>query len=289
MYILGISAYYHDSAAAIIKDDEILAAVQEERFTRKKHDPSFPSHAVRYCLTHEGIAIDELDAVVFYDKPFLKFERLLETYYAFAPRGVKSFISTIPVWIKEKLMLKKLITDELLSIGDFDKKKLKLLFPEHHLSHAGSAFFPSPFEESAILTIDGVGEWATASICHGKGNRIRILKELGEDHINVFASMTLNSSNRDSFTGWFLQVGIVPQELTEFKPRETITNAGTSIVSDQRAESSVFWLSGMPGLSFNVGSSQRILVGLRLMYDLSGGSMEPGMLMSPMVQFDMSF
>ncbi|HKZ37496.1 MAG TPA: carbamoyltransferase N-terminal domain-containing protein, partial [Chryseolinea sp.] len=182
MYILGISAYYHDSAAAIIKDDEILAAVQEERFTRKKHDPSFPSHAVRYCLTHEGIAIDELDAVVFYDKPFLKFERLLETYYAFAPRGVKSFISTIPVWIKEKLMLKKLITDELLSIGDFDKKKLKLLFPEHHLSHAGSAFFPSPFEESAILTIDGVGEWATASICHGKGNRIRILKELKFPH-----------------------------------------------------------------------------------------------------------
>ncbi len=182
MYILGISAYYHDSAAAILKDDEILAAVQEERFTRKKHDPSFPSHAVWYCLTHAGIAIDELDAVVFYDKPLLKFERLLETYYAFAPRGLKSFISAIPVWIREKVMLKKLILDELSSIGSFDQNKIKLLFPEHHLSHAGSAFFPSPFDESAILTIDGVGEWATASICHGKGNRIKILKELKFPH-----------------------------------------------------------------------------------------------------------
>lgn len=182
MYILGISAYYHDSAAAIIKDDEILAAAQEERFTRKKHDPSFPSNAVRFCLSNEGIAVDELDAVVFYDKPLLKFERLLETYYAFAPKGFHSFSSAIPVWIKEKLMLKKLILDELSSIGSFDKNKVKLLFPEHHLSHAGSAFFPSPFEESAILTIDGVGEWATASICHGDGNKIKIIKELEFPH-----------------------------------------------------------------------------------------------------------
>ena len=182
MYILGISAYYHDSAAVILKDDEILAAAQEERFTRKKQDPSFPSNAIKYCLTNEGITVDELDAVVFYDKPLLKFERLLETYYAFAPRGLKSFISAIPVWIKEKVMLKKLINDELSSIGSFDRNKIKLLFPEHHLSHAGSAFFPSPFDESAILTIDGVGEWATASICHGKGNRIKILKELKFPH-----------------------------------------------------------------------------------------------------------
>ena len=145
MYILGISAYYHDSAAAILKDDEILSAAQEERFTRKKHDPSFPSNAVRFCLSNEGIAVDELDAVVFYDKPLLKFERLLETYYAFAPKGFKSFSSAIPVWVKEKLMLKKLIIDELSSIGDFDKNKVKLLFPEHHLSNAGSAFYPSPF------------------------------------------------------------------------------------------------------------------------------------------------
>ena len=182
MYILGISAYYHDSAAALLKDEEILAAAQEERFTRKKHDPSFPSNAIKYCLANEGISVDELDAVVFYDKPLLKFERLLETYYAFAPRGLKSFISAIPVWIKEKVMLKKLIIDELSSIGSFNQSKIKLLFPEHHLSHAGSAFFPSPFDESAILTIDGVGEWATASICHGKGSRIKILKEMKFPH-----------------------------------------------------------------------------------------------------------
>ncbi|HQM77233.1 MAG TPA: carbamoyltransferase [Syntrophorhabdaceae bacterium] len=182
MYILGISAYYHDSAAAILKDDEILSAAQEERFTRKKHDPSFPSNAVRFCLSNEGIAVDELDAVVFYDKPLLKFERLLETYYAFAPKGFKSFSSAIPVWVKEKLMLKKLIIDELSSIGDFDKNKVKLLFPEHHLSHAGSAFYPSPFNESAILTIDGVGEWATASICYGSENKIKIIKELEFPH-----------------------------------------------------------------------------------------------------------
>ena len=182
MYILGISAYYHDSAAAILKDDEILSAAQEERFTRKKHDPSFPSNAVRFCLSSEGIAVDELDAVVFYDKPLLKFERLLETYYAFAPKGFRSFSSAIPVWVKEKLMLKQLILDELSLIGSFDKNKVKLLFPEHHLSHAGSAFYPSPFNESAILTVDGVGEWATASICYGNGSSIKILKELKFPH-----------------------------------------------------------------------------------------------------------
>ena len=182
MRILGISAFYHDSAAALIEDQQILAAAQEERFTRRKHDPSFPSHAVRYCLDEAGVAIDELDAVVFYDKPFLKFERLLETYYAFAPRGLKSFLSAIPVWIKEKLMLRKLILDELASIEPFDRKKVALLFPEHHLSHAASAFFPSPFDESAILTIDGVGEWATTSLCYGTGNSIEILRELKFPH-----------------------------------------------------------------------------------------------------------
>lgn len=177
MFILGISAFYHDAAAAIIENEEILAAAQEERFTRKKHDPSFPKNAVKYCLDEVGIQIKDLDAIVFYDKPFLKFERLLETYYAFAPQGLKSFISAIPVWIKEKLLLKKLILDELSAIDHFDREKVKLLFPEHHLSHAASAFYPSPFEEAAILTIDGVGEWATASICYGNGNRIKILKE----------------------------------------------------------------------------------------------------------------
>jgi carbamoyltransferase len=182
MLILGISAFYHDSAAALIEDQNILAAAQEERFSRKKHDPSFPFNAILFCLTLNGVSIDQLDAVVFYDKPLLKFERLLETYYAFAPRGLRSFLAAIPVWIKEKLMLKKLILDELGRIESFNKKKIRLLFPEHHLSHAASAFYPSPFEESAILSIDGGGEWATTSICQGKGNRIKILRELRFPH-----------------------------------------------------------------------------------------------------------
>ncbi|MFZ6010677.1 MAG: carbamoyltransferase [Bacteroidota bacterium] len=182
MKILGISAFYHDSAAAIIEDGEIVAAAQEERFTRKKHDPNFPSNAVKFCLTYSGTRIDQLDAIAFYDKPLLKFERLLETYYAFVPKGLSSFITAIPVWLKEKMFLKRLLYEELEKIEAFDKKKVKLLFPEHHLSHAASAFYPSPFEDSAILTIDGVGEWATASICHGKGKDIKILKELKFPH-----------------------------------------------------------------------------------------------------------
>lgn len=180
--ILGISAFYHDSAAALMLDGHIEAAAQEERFTRKKHTPDFPEQSIRYCLEYSGLSIDELDAVVFYDKPLLKFERLLETYLAFAPRGLTSFLSAIPVWIKEKLFLKKLIYDGLNEIESYDPKKLRLLFPEHHLSHAASAFFPSPFDRSAILTIDGVGEWATASIGYGEGNRIKLLKEMRFPH-----------------------------------------------------------------------------------------------------------
>jgi len=182
MKILGISAFYHDSAAAVIDGDNIIAAAQEERFTRKKHDPGFPVHATKYCLEQAGWTIDELDAVVFYDKPLLKFERLLETYYSFAPKGFRSFITSIPVWLKEKMFLKRLINEELAKVGPYDKKKVKLLFPEHHLSHAASAYYPSPYEDAAILTVDGVGEWATASICHGKGKDIKILKELRFPH-----------------------------------------------------------------------------------------------------------
>ncbi|MBC8755152.1 carbamoyltransferase [Kordia sp. YSTF-M3] len=182
MTILGISAFYHDSAAAIVQDGKVIAAAQEERFTRKKHDPAFPTNAVSYCLEHAGKTIDQLDAVVFYDKPLLKFERLLETYYGFSPKGVASFITAIPVWLKEKMFLKKLIKDELKEVQSFDKKKLKLLFPEHHLSHAASAFYPSPYEKAAILTLDGVGEWATASISVGEGKNIKMLKELQFPH-----------------------------------------------------------------------------------------------------------
>jgi len=182
MYILGLSAFYHDSAAVLLSNAEIIAAAQEERFTRKKQDASFPINAVKYCLDEAGISLGDLDTVVFYDKPYIKFERLLETYYAFAPKGLKSFLAAMPVWIKEKMFLKKLILDELSTIDAFDKNTLKLLFPEHHLSHAASAFFASPFDEAAILTIDGVGEWATASICHGIGNSITMLRELTFPH-----------------------------------------------------------------------------------------------------------
>lgn len=182
MKILGISAFYHDSAASIVVNGEIIAAAQEERFTRKKHDAGFPANAIKFCLEYSGLELKDLDAIVFYDKPLLKFERLLETYYAFAPSGFRSFITAIPVWIKEKMFLKRLIREELDKIGTFDNKKTKLLFPEHHLSHAASAYYPSPFEDAAILTIDGVGEWATVSLCHGQKENITILKELRFPH-----------------------------------------------------------------------------------------------------------
>ncbi|MEY2895555.1 MAG: hypothetical protein RIS42_1274 [Bacteroidota bacterium] len=182
MKILGISAFYHDSAAAYIEHGVIIAAAQEERFTRIKHDPAFPTNAVRYCLSEAGVQLSDLDAIVFYDKPLLKMERLLETYYAFSPKGLYSFLTAIPVWLKEKMFLKRMLYDELFAIQKFDKKQVKLLFPEHHLSHAASAFYPSPFEDAAILTLDGVGEWATASIGHGKGKQLSILKELKFPH-----------------------------------------------------------------------------------------------------------
>tara|TARA_R110002096_G_scaffold97821_4_gene218051 strand:+ start:3774 stop:5618 length:1845 start_codon:yes stop_codon:yes gene_type:complete len=182
MNILGISAFYHDSAACLVQDGKIIAASQEERFTRKKHDERFPTSAIRFCLEEAGLTIDDLDAVAFYDKPFLKLERLLETYLSFAPKGVRSFITAMPVWLKEKMFLKKQIYDGLKELGDYDKDEFVLLFPEHHLSHAASAFYPSKFKDAAILTIDGVGEWATASICHGKGKDIAILKELKFPH-----------------------------------------------------------------------------------------------------------
>ena len=182
MTILGISAFYHDSAAAIIRNGEIIAAAQEERFSRIKHDSSFPTRAVQFCLQYAGTSINELDAIAYYDKPLLKFERLLETYYAFAPRGLGSFIKAIPIWLRDKLFLKRLIYQSLREIESFDKKKVNLIFPEHHLSHAASSFFASPFQEAAILTIDGVGEWATATIAYGRGHTISQLRELRFPH-----------------------------------------------------------------------------------------------------------
>ena len=169
MHILGISAFYHDSAAALVTDGRIVAAAQEERFTRKKHDASFPRQAVDFCLAEAGIKLEQVDHVAFYDKPFLKFERLLETYLAFAPRGFQSFRMAIPLWLREKLFLKDLLVKKLKeSAPDFDWDK-RLLFSEHHLSHAASAFFPSPFEQAAVLTMDGVGEWTTTSLAARTG------------------------------------------------------------------------------------------------------------------------
>src|SRR5258705_8742512 len=177
--ILGISAYYHDSAAALLVDGEIVAAAQEERFTRNRHDPAFPVNAARYVLAEAGLKYSDLQAVAFYDKPFLKFERLLETYHAFAPTGLASFASAIPVWIKEKLFMKRLLRDHLKEVGEGE---VPVFFPEHHLSHAASAFYPSPYEDAAILTVDGVGEWATATICHGVDKDIRVVRELAFPH-----------------------------------------------------------------------------------------------------------
>jgi len=182
MNILGISAYYHDAAAALIRDGEIIAAAQEERFTRIKNDKSLPVESIKFCLAEANLGIDDLDAVVFYDKSFLKFERLLETYYAFAPKGILSFFKSIPEWITEKIFIKGNIRKGLKTIQPYNKRKLSLLFSEHHLSHAASSFFVSGFEEAVILTIDGVGEWATTTICKGNGNQIEILKELRFPH-----------------------------------------------------------------------------------------------------------
>jgi carbamoyltransferase len=182
MRVLGISAFYHDSAAALVEDGRIVAAAQEERFTRRKHDPSFPRNAIAYCLAEAGVRLDELDHVVFYDKPFLKFERLLETYVAFAPRGFRSFKMALPVWLSEKLFQKRLLRRELEQFSDHFDWRNKLLFCEHHLSHAASAFFPSPYEEAVVLTMDGVGEWATTSAALGRGNTLEVFQEIFFPH-----------------------------------------------------------------------------------------------------------
>ncbi len=183
MYILGVSAYYHDAAACILKGSKIIAAAQEERFTRKRHDPSFPKNAIKYCLKEAGIDPDEVTNVVFYEKPFLKFERLLETYLAFAPKGFKSFSKSMPVWMKEKLFQKSLLVKEISeALGNGVNWKEKLLFSEHHLSHAASAFYPSPFKKAAVLTIDGVGEWTTTSCAVGNEKNLSVIKEIQFPH-----------------------------------------------------------------------------------------------------------
>ena len=203
MYILGISAFYHDSAACLIRDGEIIAAAQEERFTRKKHDAGFPHKAIQYCLKHAGISANQIENIVFYEKPFLKFERLLETYLAFAPKGFKSFSTAMPIWIKDKLFQKSNLVREIASSLDKNINWTeRLLFSEHHLSHAASAYYPSPFESAAILTLDGVGEWTTTSLAHGKGSDLNVLKEIHFPH-----SLGLLYSAFTHYTGFKVNSG----------------------------------------------------------------------------------
>lgn len=203
MKIIGLSAYYHDSAACLVIDGEVIAAAQEERFTRKKHDEGFPRHSIEYCLSEADLQIADVDYFVFYDKPFLKFERLLETYLAFAPRGFKSFVTSLPVWLKDKLFQKSVISDALKdNFGDAVDWSQRLLFSEHHLSHAASAFFPSPFEDAAVLTMDGVGEWATTSLAIGHGNELSVHKEIYFPH-----SLGLLYSAMTYYTGFKVNSG----------------------------------------------------------------------------------
>jgi carbamoyltransferase len=201
MRILGISAFYHDSAAALVEDGRIVAAAQEERFTRKKHDASFPHHAIAYCLGAAGAKLSDIDHVAFYDKPFLKFERLLETYIALAPRGFRSFQMALPLWLKEKLFQKSLLRKKLAEFDD-DFASDRLLFTEHHLSHAASAFYPSPFEKAAVLTMDGVGEWATTSAAIGEGSKLEIFQEIHFPH-----SLGLLYSAATYYTGFKVNSG----------------------------------------------------------------------------------
>ncbi len=202
MRILGVSAFYHDSAAALIEEGRIVAAAQEERFTRKKHDAGFPKNAISYCLEQAGAELGEVDYVTFYDKPFLKFERLLETYLSFAPRGFSSFRMAIPVWLREKLFQKDLLVKRLKELENGFVSQNKLLFTEHHLSHAASAFYPSPFEEACVLTMDGVGEWATTSAAIGRGNELEVIKEIHFPH-----SLGLLYSALTYYTGFKVNSG----------------------------------------------------------------------------------
>ncbi|HKV16573.1 MAG TPA: carbamoyltransferase [Reyranella sp.] len=218
MRVLGISAFYHDSAAALIEDGALVGAVQEERFTRKKHDSGFPQNAVQYCLDAAGIKLADVDYVAFYDKPFLKFERLIETYLAYAPRGFNSFRMAMPLWLKEKLFQKTLLRDEMKKWQpDFDWQK-RLLFGEHHQSHAASAFFPSPFEEAAVLCMDGVGEWATTSLGWGQGNKLEMLREIHFPHsLGLLYSAFTYYTGFKVNSGEYKVMGLAPYGEPKFK------------------------------------------------------------------------
>jgi carbamoyltransferase len=248
--VLGISAFYHDSAASLVQDGKIIAAAQEERFTRKKHDDGFPTNAIQYCLDEAGIDASALECVVFYDKPFIKFERLLETYHAFAPKGLISFINAVPVWLKDKLFMKSLIRKQLKSLGLTDG--IPVLFSEHHLSHAASAFYPSPFEEAAILTIDGVGEWTTTAISHGKGNQITILKELHFPHSIglLYSAFTYYCGFRVN-SGEYKLMGLAPYGIPDSERVEKFKKQILTDLVDVRPDGSL--LLNMDYFSFATG------------------------------------
>ena len=216
--ILGISAFFHDSAAALIQDGEIIAAAQEERFTRKKHDPGFPSEAINYVLKESKLKLNQVDHIVFFEKPFLKFERLLETYVAMAPFGFKQFSLSMPIWLREKLFQKKFIFDKLVELDETFKDIDKLKFSEHHLSHAASAFYPSPFEEAIVLTLDGVGEWATTTVAVGKGNNLQILKEIHFPHsLGLLYSAFTYYTGFKVNSGEYKVMGLAPYGKPKFK------------------------------------------------------------------------
>ncbi|MEA2984254.1 MAG: carbamoyltransferase [Alphaproteobacteria bacterium] len=236
MRILGISAFYHDSAAVLVEDGRIVAAAQEERFTRKKHDARFPKSAIRWCIEAGQTTLEDVDRIVFYDKPFLKFERLLETYVAFAPRGYQSFRAAMPVWLKQKLFQKSLLSKELNAIAPISHVEDRLMFTEHHFSHAASAFYPSPYEEAVVLTLDGVGEWATGSVAHGRGSHLAIEREQYFPHslgllysaVTYYAGFKVNS-------GEYKVMGLAPYGEPRFK------NLMLDHVIDVKEDGS-FWL-----------------------------------------------
>src|SRR5436309_13800220 len=253
MYILGISAYYHDSAACLVRDGEVLAAAQEERFTRKKHDHRYPAHAVEFCLKRAGVSADELDYVAFYDKPLLKFERLLETYLDYAPSGLRSFTMAMPLWLREKLWIREQVAKECGYKG-------KVLFTEHHESHAASAFFPSPFESAAVLTMDGVGEWATSSYGYGRGSELHLLKELHFPHSlgMLYSALTYYTGFKVN-SGEYKVMGLAPYG----EPRyvQTILDELIDLREDGSLRLNMKYFNFAAGLTMTSGEFERLFGG----------------------------
>ena len=270
MNILGISAYYHDSAACLLKNGEIIAAAQEERFTRKKHDSNFPTHAINYCLKEAQIVASEIDNVVFYEKPFVKFERLLETYLAFAPRGFLSFIKAMPLWVKYKLFQKSLIIKELQNtLSPKVNWKDRLLFSEHHLSHAASAFYPSPFKRAAVLTLDGVGEWTTTSLAVGKDRDLKVIKEIHFPHsLGLLYSAFTYYTGFKVNSGEYKVMGLAPYG----KPKYTklIKEKLITIASDGSFKMDMSYFNFATGLTMTNNKFNKLLILLLLLLILLG-------------------